>query len=536
MLIVGDASGATGALKKVGKGLTDQVRNAKTFKDRMKIAGAAIGGLALGAIAAGGAIAVDFGKKSIDTFKKVAGEVAGLKRITGMTTEDASRLGFALKQSGVDGATGAKSFTIFGKNLAKAASSGKTAKEMAKVLGTSFTDAQGKVLPMAELLPKVSDKFASMPDGAEKTALAMKLFGKSGTSLLPFLNKGSAGMADLAKKSDALGNTIGDKQLQALKDSKQAQRDWDAAMQGLQVTLGAQLLPIMTQGAQFMNATLIPAFQGMAQWVADNSEMFTALGNMMRWVWNNILLPLVKLAIVGFANMGKTIAQGVQALGALTGNKDLENFGAGLVKVADQTMAWANGLQAIPEQVAPTVSVKDQASDKLKAVNGRIKSLRDRIVTAKAKGDEKGLAKLQRALKKAAKEKHELTATIKGKVDSKSDTIKLHSAGAGRMTLKAYALGGLNTRRQFALVGERGAELVELPAGSRVRPAGQSRAMMRGRSAAAASSTGGAVFGGVVVNVYPPVGADRVAMGREIRAALLDFKRTAFSGRELGIA
>lgn len=36
-----------------------------------------------------------------------------------------------------------------------------------------------------------------MPDGAEKSALAMQLFGKNGMAMLPFLNKGAAGIQEL---------------------------------------------------------------------------------------------------------------------------------------------------------------------------------------------------------------------------------------------------------------------------------------------------------------------------------------------------
>lgn len=50
-------------------------------------------------------------------------------------------------------------------------------------------------------LRQIADTFKSMPDGMEKTALAIKLFGRSGAELIPLLNQGSAGLDEAAEKS-----------------------------------------------------------------------------------------------------------------------------------------------------------------------------------------------------------------------------------------------------------------------------------------------------------------------------------------------
>lgn len=55
-------------------------------------------------------------------------------------------------------------------------------------LGVSVTDAAGQLRPTEDVLLDLADAFAAMPDGAEKSALAVKLFGKSGVELI--LNQG----------------------------------------------------------------------------------------------------------------------------------------------------------------------------------------------------------------------------------------------------------------------------------------------------------------------------------------------------------
>lgn len=556
-------SGAS--FKGVGKDMLQAIRSGQGFKGVsgvLKNAAAEAGGLkgvvgkvgvglaAAGAagIAAGAAIALKFGKDSIDTFKRVAGEVAKLKRVTGLSTEDASRMAFAFKQTGVDAEKGTKGLQLLSKNLSGAADGGKKAAAMTKLLGFGFTDASGKVLPMSKLMPKLADKFSSMPDGAGKTALAMKLFGKSGTDLLPFLNKGAKGLDDLAKKSDKFGNTLTDKQLQALKDSKQAQRDWDAAMQGLQVTLGSKLLPILTQWAVGINNALIPAIQGVTEWVAKNQASFDALGNLMRWVWNNVMLPLVKGAIWGFAAMNKPLAQAVQALGALTGNKDLETFGAGLVQAADDAMEFANSLKGIPDEVSPEVKANTEAAKKKVAdVQTKIDGLKGKIVTAKAKGDDSELKKLERDLAKAEKKKWTLSVRARA-ISGGGWKITGNVSGAGdRYTLKAFRRGGINAYARGGME-DHGPKIYRPHDGPRLFNEPETRGesyiplandWRRPRAVAIWRQTGrelgvyagGGIRGGrmvaasgpikIDVSVNVPLGADRNAAAREVRSALV---------------
>lgn len=609
-LLLGDDTGATKALKNTSKGFGNTAKSAEGFAGKAKAVGVGVAAVGAAAVVAGAAIAVKFGQDSVDAFKKTAGEVGKLKRVTGESAEDASRLAFAMKQSGVDVNAGTKAMQIFAKNVEKSAATDQNARDKAAAkaaairdqiaalekagpasagyaekmgrlqdslatatsaskmnvsaigeLGIQYTDANGKVKPMAELMPAIADKFKEMPDGTEKTALAMKLFGKSGTDMLPFLNKGSAGLAELAAKSDAFGNTIGDKQLNALKESKQAQRDWDAAMQGLQVTLGGALLPILTQGAKFLNSVAVPAFQSMAQWIGENSEMFDALGNMMRWVWNKIFIPVIKLAIIGMTQWVKITGQAIEAAGHLSGNKDMEAFGKGVVEAAEGVKRFGEDLKEIPDQVAPEVKVTDTASPQVVKIQTKIDSLKGKLVKAEASGDTKEVEKLQEKINKLEGKKVKAEAEtagagaldglkdkIAGVKDKKVDVeahvkktgvteIKLGPSKKGdRLTVVAMARGG-RSRGGITLVGEEGPELVDLPAGAYVHTAARTAAMARAaRMASPGSSTSSA---GDVVKIHLTVnaapGQQPLEVWRTFRDGLLELK-TSLGGRDLGIA
>jgi len=496
-VILGEDKGATKALQGVGKGFRGAVHDAEGFGGKAKVAAGALAGIGVAAVAAAGAIAVKFGKDSIDTFKRVGGQVRTLARITGLSAEQASRLNFAFKETGVSSESGAKGMKTLEKNLQAATSTGKKTTAMASQLGFKFTDAHGAVLPMAQLLPKLADRFSHMKDGPEKTALAMKLLGKAGVDMIPMLNQGSAGLAKLGKESDKTGNTLSGKQLDALKANKKAQKEWDAAMQGLQVTLGSALLPILTKGAEFLNSTFVPAIENVTQWIHNNQAGFDALGHMMTWVWNNILLPLIKLAIVGYAKMGEAIGWVIAGIGKLTGNKDMENFGNMILKTSQDTEDWVNNLKGIPDQIAPTVDVKaTRAKAELSVVHKQLASLKDRLVTAKAKGDTKQVDALRKSI--AALKNKEITIKTnlaKGKGVTYNAKLSVDGTGAGKWTLRRR--GGY-TPPGWTVVGEDGPELRYFSRTSSIVSNARARQIMSGP----ASSGPGLTYGSSGGDVY----------------------------------
>ena len=216
----------------------------RTFKEVGKTAA----GVASGMGAAFAASKVkDWAKDSLTAFDNAGKASLKLQRYMGGSIEDASRLGHAFRMSGIDVDQAGKGLGILSKHLA-------AGDDAAKSLGISFQDSTGKVKPMGELLPQIADKFKNMPAGAERTALAMSLFGRSGADLLPFLSKGSEGIQELMKQSDALGTTMSGKDGQAVKDYTKTQREFKEMIYGVQISLGRALYPTLTH----LGTTLLP--------------------------------------------------------------------------------------------------------------------------------------------------------------------------------------------------------------------------------------------------------------------------------------
>jgi len=199
------------------------------------------------------------GKKAVDATKTLVSQALATQRVLGGTVEEASRWNNAAALSGVTADQFASSVRFLGKNLESASKSEKRAGDLVAQLGFDFRDANGNVKPLGELLPQISDAFARMPAGAQKTALAVQLFGRSGLQMLPMLNRGSAALDKFRAKAAELGVVVGPDMVASFKQYSAAQKEYNQALLGFQVAVGSLLLPVV---AGFMSA-----LQGVAQWM-----------------------------------------------------------------------------------------------------------------------------------------------------------------------------------------------------------------------------------------------------------------------------
>ena len=184
----------------------DQTRSAlaqvKANLEGLSVAANKVNGVlaGLGAALSLGAL-VAAGKAALDT----ADNLSKLSQKTGISVESLSLLKPIAEQSGVSLEGLAKGMQKLATAMVEAAGGGKEQIEVFSRLGVSVKDAAGQLRPTEDVLLDLADAFAAMPDGAEKSALAVKLFGKSGVELIPFLNQGRAGIEELKQKYKELG-------------------------------------------------------------------------------------------------------------------------------------------------------------------------------------------------------------------------------------------------------------------------------------------------------------------------------------------
>ncbi|WAC45575.1 hypothetical protein OU997_05230 [Pseudomonas sp. SL4(2022)] len=185
--------------KNTAQGAFDQgARQLNTFSSQAKAAAGVLAGVFSVSVLS------DFVRQSIDAAdaaKKSASAV-------GLAIEEYTALQYAAKLAGVGTSELDASLSKFNRTIDAAAGGGKAQAEAFDRIGVSVLDAGGKLKTSDQILAETADKFQSMPDGIQKSALAMELFGRSGAKLIPLLNGGSAGLEELRKEAEALGVVI----------------------------------------------------------------------------------------------------------------------------------------------------------------------------------------------------------------------------------------------------------------------------------------------------------------------------------------
>ena len=137
------------------------------------------------------------------------------------------------------------------------------------VLGLNAFDTSGKMKSANELMLESADAFAKMPDGIEKTGLAIKVFGKQGMEMLPVLNLGRKGLEDMMAAGKASGKVMSTEQVDAAHKLFLEHKQLDAAVGGFTNKLGAVLMPALI--------TAIPAVMGLANWFGNTGNVIKAL-------------------------------------------------------------------------------------------------------------------------------------------------------------------------------------------------------------------------------------------------------------------
>lgn len=135
-------------------------------------------------------------------------KLSNLSQQIGISVGDLSALEVVSKNAGL----GADGFTTaiqaMDRNLASAKEGSEEQSAAFKALGIDVNTAKGNM----DLMLQIAAKFSHMPDGPEKTALAMKLLGRSGAELIPIFNKGEdaivTAMTEAEKSGAAMSETM----------------------------------------------------------------------------------------------------------------------------------------------------------------------------------------------------------------------------------------------------------------------------------------------------------------------------------------
>lgn len=159
-------------------------------------------------------------------------------------------------------------------------------------LGLSLAELNG--LTQESQLEKVVRAFQQLPAGADKSALAVKLFGRNGQDLLPLLNSSADSIDEMRQRAEELGLIMGDDAIDAAVAYNDALDDMDRTFKAMKYTVGAEFMPVMANMFRnvasytggLLNAYKKEGFSGVFKKIG--SDIGGALSNIEWPKWSDI--------------------------------------------------------------------------------------------------------------------------------------------------------------------------------------------------------------------------------------------------------
>ena len=267
---------ATSGLKLLSSAANDAKFQLQAATDRLGMLGSVLGKLGPAGLIAGASIAaLGVGMSAlVMPVARVGDEFFKLSQKTGVSVDALTALDYAAKLSDVttEGLTKALqklSIAMFDTQV-----NGQEGSAALKALGVSATDAQGQIRPTEAVLLDLAEKFARMPDGADKAALAVKLFGKEGLAIIPFLNQGREGITALMEEAQRLGLVMSEDVARGSEVLNDNLTRLSAIFEGVQRQIGASVIPILADFTEqvILAQTETGSFSNELQRISANRE------------------------------------------------------------------------------------------------------------------------------------------------------------------------------------------------------------------------------------------------------------------------
>lgn len=197
--------------------------------------GATIGAAFGGAIAGAAGAAIQALSAQINKFIDTGVAIGKLQQATGMAARDLS----ALSQIAAEGEV---SFDQFRGAMTR--------------FSRVIAETKGPGADMRKELMAVADQFAAMPDGPQKAALAMEMFGRQGEALIPILSQGSAALQEYADELGRTGAVMDDSMVAAANRADDALDKLSRSGDRLGIQLADKLVPALAAAAEGMAITM----------------------------------------------------------------------------------------------------------------------------------------------------------------------------------------------------------------------------------------------------------------------------------------
>jgi hypothetical protein len=249
-------------------------------------------------------------------------ELQTMSQRTGISVEALSELGYAASLCGLTLEDMEVAIKRMQKTIVGAAAGSETAAEALGQLGLTVEDLRG--LSPDQQFKLIAERLSQIQRPAVRAALAMQIFGRQGTALLPMLLKGAAGIEAMQEEARKLGLTATRDGVAAGVALEESLTTLWKVLKKLGTTLGSAIAPLLTK---WINSLIDIVVQGM-KWIKQNKDL---------------VVSVFKIALVitagGMALL--ILGKAIMAVGAVLGTLAAIIAGVGTVLgVMGSILAW----------------------------------------------------------------------------------------------------------------------------------------------------------------------------------------------------
>lgn len=198
----------------------------------------------------GGALSIGAVAAAFKSVVDLQDEMGKLSQRVGIGVESLNELNYAAKLSDVSTEELSTGVTRLTSKMAEVAKGSKEAAAVFDSLGVKVQNSDGSLRSSEEVLKDIAQRFSEFSDGATKTAYATEIFGRAGAKLIPMLNAGRDGLAEMGDEARALGVVFDEKAAKAAERFNDNLTRLGQAAQGLKIELLQGLVPGLTEITQ----------------------------------------------------------------------------------------------------------------------------------------------------------------------------------------------------------------------------------------------------------------------------------------------
>lgn len=255
----------TAQMQKVNDAFAKTNSDLQKFGKSMQKVGASFAAVG-GAITAALGVAV----KSLANAADVADDTA--KR-TGLTVEAVQELGYVAKMTGSNLATVEVALRTMQKGLTDSGTESAAFTSALEILGLSLAELRA-MNPQAQF-DALSQAIAGVTDPSQRAGLAMTVFGRAGTALLPMLAEGADGIAKLKDEAHKYGYVMSQEVAEAGSNFNDNLDRLKGSLGGLAQQVVAGLLPTLNS----LVKCAADVVAGIKEWINNNPNLVSTLAH-----------------------------------------------------------------------------------------------------------------------------------------------------------------------------------------------------------------------------------------------------------------